>query len=152
MEFIPQNLALQFMVLLPLGKSENFIVLVFFFVFQPWQVSLKALPSPSLNLSPLQVIWILHTSVASHIRFTGWSFDTKWRLCGACKRVKGVLWPRSCFVGFPESWKKNWVNPAFSTGGIRTHDTRIRSTVALPTKLRGLAETNRGRVCNFIVG
>ena len=48
--------------------------------------------------------------------------------------------------------EKDWINPAFSTGGIRTHDTRIRSNVALPTKLRGLAETNRGRVCNFIVG
>ena len=48
--------------------------------------------------------------------------------------------------------EKNWINPAFSTGAIRTHDNWIRSTVALPTKLRGLAETNRGRVCNFIVG
>ena len=48
--------------------------------------------------------------------------------------------------------EKNWINPAFSTGGIRTNDTTIRSTFALPTKLRGLAETNRGRVCNFIVG
>ena len=48
--------------------------------------------------------------------------------------------------------EKNWINPAFSTGGIRTHDNCIRSTVALPTKLRGLAETDHGRVCNFIVG
>ena len=62
-----------------------------------------------------------------------------------CRRVR-LLWV------FLKVEKKNWVNPAFSTGGIRTHDPRIRSTVALPTKLRGLAETNRGRVCNFIVG
>ena len=48
--------------------------------------------------------------------------------------------------------EKNGINPGFSTGGIRTHDTRIRSTVALPTELRGLAGTNRGRVCNSIVG
>ena len=29
--------------------------------------------------------------------------------------------------------EKKWINTDFSTGGIRTHDTRIRSTVALPT-------------------
>ena len=43
-----------------------------------------------------------------------------------CGRVR-LLWV------FLKVEKKNWVNPAFSTGGIRTHDTRIRSTVALPT-------------------
>ena len=36
--------------------------------------------------------------------------------------------------------EKNWINPAFSTGGIRNRNTRIRSTVALPTKLQGLAK------------
>ena len=47
-----------------------------------------------------------------------------------CRHVR-LLWV------FLKVEKKNWINQAFSTGGIRTHDTRIRSTVALPAKLRG---------------
>ena len=49
--------------------------------------------------------------------------------------VKGIREPREV--------KKN----SYDLGGNRTHDLRIRSTVALPTKLRGRTEkvgVNRG--------
>ena len=34
----------------------------------------------------------------------------------------------------------------FYLGGNRTHDLRIRSTVTLPTELRGRTEKSRGRL------
>ena len=56
--------------------------------------------------------------------------------------VRGLKVFRRCILllGVVLKVEKNWINPAFSTGGIRTRNTRIRSTVALPTKLQGLAK------------